>query len=215
MFCRAVLALQRSWVAGLNNNMMRTVQKYFIPPYDLCSQLTNFFPNTVDCLDFFWHNGKVRKGIRVLRESKPHDGRNQRSLWVLQLLSFVNLFFIRFCYFYNKCPILSLGLLHSTAGGGALGAGFSFLCYQYSWGQYQSKPNSVKRHAFNRPVSKYFRVKNFHINFHKCIWHHAFKLKKVLGELHMVCINLNRLYSQGKICDLSKHSKYFRVQFSW
>lgn len=27
----------------------------------------------------------------------------------------------------------------------------------------------------------------------------------------MVCINLNRLYSQGKICDLSKHSKYFRV----
>lgn len=169
MFCRAVLALQRSWVAGLNNNMMRTVQKYFIPPYDLCSQLTNFFPNTVDCLDFFWHNGKVRKGIRVLRESKPHDGRNQRSLWVLQLLSFVNLFFIRFCYFYNKCPILSLGLLHSTAGGGALGAGFSFLCYQYSWGQYQSKPNSVKRHAFNRPVSKYFRVKNFHINFHKCI----------------------------------------------
>ena len=70
----------------------------------------------------------------------------------------------------------------------------------------------IQRHAFNWPAEQVFwRAKNFHISFHKCIQHHAISWEQCLGNYPVVCINLNRLYSQGKICDLSKHSKYFRV----
>lgn len=55
--------------------------------------------------------------MTVLHESKPHNGRNQRSLWVLQLPSFVNLFILGFCYYFDKFPILSLGFLHSSSRG--------------------------------------------------------------------------------------------------
>lgn len=77
--------MQHSWAARLSNDVM-SKEMFCIIFWILFTISYFFFPNTMDCLDIFWNDGKVRKGVRVLHESKPQDGTNQRSLWVLSCI---------------------------------------------------------------------------------------------------------------------------------
>lgn len=110
------LVMQHSRVARLNNDVMSTVKKCFVPSSGLCSQLANFFPNTTDCLDIFWMMEKYRMALGYYMNQSLRMAQTREVSGFFSCIHFW-LFFLGFCYYYDKLLTLSLGFLHSNSMG--------------------------------------------------------------------------------------------------